>query len=423
MSSTTRILLGLALGFAVGVSMAGMGVPKNHVSVATAELIGGLWLDALRMTILPLVFALVITGISSAVGLTAAGSVTRASLISFLLILVAVATFSALVVPLLLGLWPPPSTSAEALRHSLGAMQETSAYPGIGPVLRSIIPTNVVNAAASGAMLPVVFFALIFGFAVNKVDEGQSFRLTDFFIRIRDAMLVLVGWVLAVAPAGVFALALVVGARTGFTALGAFAHYLIVVIVICFAGIAAGYAVAALGGRVPLLPFARAAAPAQAVAISTQSSMASLPAMISACESGLAISPRITGVTLPLAVVLFRISGPISTVAIAIYAAHIMNVPLGPAQLLSGAAVAVIMVFATATGIPSQVLYMATLTPILSAMGVPIDILALLIAVEPIHDMFRTTANVTMDMAVTALVARWTKPANTEPAPTSAVNP
>lgn len=422
MSSTARILLGLALGFAVGVSMAGVGVPKGHVSVTTAELVGGLWLDALRMTILPLVFSLVITGVSSAVGLAAAGSLTRISLISFLMILVAGAAFSAVVVPLLLGVWPPPSGSAEALRHSLGSVQNAEAYPGIGSVLRSVIPTNVVNAAASGAMLPVVFFALIFGFAVSKVDDDQSFRLTDFFVRIRDAMLVVVGWVLAIAPAGVFALALVVGARTGFTALGAFAHYLVVVILICLAGIAAAYALAVLGGRVSFLRFARAAAPAQAVAISTQSSMASLPAMIKGCETGLAIPPRVTGVTLPLAVVLFRISGPISTVAMAIYAAHVMNVPLGPTQLLSGATVAVIMVFATATGIPSQVLYMATLTPILSAMGVPIDILALLIAVEPIHDMFRTTANVTMDMGVTTMVDRWTQPRPAELGPASKVH-
>jgi Na+/H+-dicarboxylate symporter len=91
---------------------------------------------------------------------------------------------------------------------------------------------------------------------------------------------------------------------------------------------------------------------------------------------------------------------------IAIYSAHVMDVPLGPSQLIIGVAIAVIMVFATATGIPSQVLYMASLTPILSAMGIPIEILGLLIAVEPFHDMFRTTANVTMDMAVTTLVAR-----------------
>lgn len=415
MSSTTRILLGLALGFTIGVAMASIGVPKEHQSVATAEIVGGLWLDALRMTILPLVFSLVITGISSAAGLAAAGSVTRLSFIWFVILLIAGAGVAAVLVPLLLDIWPAPEVASEALRQALGRVERAGEYPGIGSVLRSIVPANVVNAAASGAMLPVVFFALVFGFAVSKIDNDQSFRLTDFFARLRDAMLVVVGWVLAMAPIGVFALAFVVGEKTGLSALGAFAHYLAVVVAMCWVAIIAAYAFAALAGGASLIRFAKAAAPAQAVAISTQSSMASLPAMIRSCEEGLAIPPRITGVTLPLAVVLFRICGPVSTVTIAVYAAHVMNVPLGPAQLLAGGIVAVIMVFATATGIPSQVLYMATLTPILSAMGVPIDILGLLIAVEAFHDMFRTTANVTMDVAVTTSVARWARRAPGDP--------
>lgn len=407
MSPTVRILLGLALGFAIGVMMSSLGVTKDHFSVATAEVVGGLWLDALRMTILPLVFSLVITGVSSAAGLAAAGSVTRLSLILFVILLFAGAGLAVVVVPFLLEVWPTPVGAAEALRHTLGRVESAGEYPGIGPVLRSIVPANVVNAAASGAMLPVVFFALVFGFAVSKVDQDQSFQLTEFFARLRDAMLVVVGWVLLAAPLGVFALAFVVGEKTGLTALGAFAHYLVVVIAMCFVAIFAAYMLAMLGGGASLEKFAVAAAPAQAVAISTQSSMASLPAMIRSCEESLEIPSRITGVTLPLAVVLFRICGPVSTVTIAIYAAHVMSVPIGLAEILSGAAVAVIMVFATATGIPSQVLYMATLTPILSAMGVPIEILGLFIAVEAFHDMFRTTANVTMDVSVTTVVARW----------------
>ena len=409
MSPTARILLGLTAGFGIGVSASSLGLTKDHVSVATAEVVGGLWLDGLRMTILPLVFSLVITGVSSAAGLAAAGSVTRLSLILFTILLFAGAGLAIVVVPLLLDLSPTPAGAAEALRHTLGKVEDARAYLGIGPVLRSVVPTNVVNAAASGAMLPVVFFALVFGFAVSKVDEDQSFRLTEFFARLRDAMLVVVGWVLAIAPVGVFALAFVVGEKTGLTALGAFAHYLVVVIAMCLVAIVGAYVLAVVAGGAALGGFISASAPAQAVAISTQSSMASLPAMIRSCEESLEIPSDITAVTLPLAVVLFRICGPVSTLTIAIYAAHVMGVSLGPTQLLAGAAVAVVMVFATATGIPSQVLYMASLTPILSAMGVPIDILGLLIAVEPFHDMFRTTANVTMDMSVTTMVARWAR--------------
>lgn len=404
MSLTVRILLALGLGFAAGVTLASFGIPQEHLSIATAEVVGGLWLDALRMTIIPLVFSLVVTGVASTAGMAAAGMVTRVSLALFLVIMLGVAALAATIVPWLLSVLPPPAGSTEALRQALGSVSEAGDYPGIASLLRGFIPTNVVSAAASGAMLPLVFFALVFGFALTKVDYAQSFRLTEVFIRLKDAMLVVVGWVLFLAPIGVFALALVVGAKTGFSALGAFAHYIALYVAMCVIGIVAAYPVAIFLGGESLIRFARAAAPAQAVALSTQSSVASLPAMIKSCEANLGIPPNITGVTLPLAVSLFRVAGPLATVTIAIYAAHVMNVPLGIPQLAVGAIIAVIMVPAGGGGIPAQVTYFATLTPIFAAMGVPIEILGLLIAVETIPDIFRTTANVSMDMAVTTTV-------------------
>ena len=118
--------------------------------------------------------------------------------------------------------------------------------------------------------------------------------------------------------------------------------------------------------------------------------------------------------TLPLAVSVFRIAGPLATLTVGIYAAHVMNVPLDAAKLAAGALMAVIVVNAIGGGFPAQIIYFATMTPILASMGVPLEILGLLIAVESINDMFRTTANVTMDMAVTTAVARFSKePADT----------
>lgn len=407
MSLTVRILLALVLGFAVGVAIVFFGLPKDHVTIATAEVIGGLWLDALRMTVIPLVFSLVVTGVATTAGMAAAGSVTRLSLALFFSVMLAMAAFVGLLLPWLLDLWPAPAASAEALRHSLGSVQKATDYPGVGALLRGFIPTNVVSAAASGAMLPLVFFALVFGFALTKVDQGQSFRLTDVFLRLKDAMLVVVAWVLTIAPLGVFALALVVGAKTGFSALGAFAHFITLYVAMCLAGIIAAYPIATLLGGVSITRFAHAAAPAQAVALSTQSSVASLPAMLKSCEENLHLPANIIGVTLPLAVSLFRVAGPLATLTIGIYAAHVMSVPLSPVQIAAGAMVAIIMVPAGGGGIPAQVTYFATNTPILAAMGVPIEILGLFIAVETIPDIFRTTANVSMDMAVTSAVARF----------------
>ena len=410
MSPATRILLALCIGLSAGVALASLGMTDEHLVAGVAETVGGLWLDALRMTILPLVFSLVITGVAATAGIASAGGVTRISLSLFAIFLLASAALAAVLVPLLLAVWPTPGPAAAALRQALGTAGELGEYPGITEILRGIIPANVVNAASSGAMLPLVFFALLFGFAITKLEPEGRAGLSSFFAWIKETMLVIVGWVLKIAPVGVFALALVVGVRTGFTALGAFAHYIALVVFMCLVGVAAAYVVAVLIGRIPLARFARAAAPAQAIALSTQSSLASLPAMLKGSEAQLGISSRVTGVTLPLAVSLFRVCGPLATVTIAIYAAHVMNAPLGPAQLVAGALVAVIMV-ATGGGIPSQVTYLATMTPILASMGVPIEILALLIAVETIPDIFRTTANVSMDMAITTVVAKFAKQA------------
>jgi len=406
MNPAMRILTGLGLGLVAGVAMATFGISHDSMPVVVAEVVGGLWLDALRMTILPLVFSLVVTGVASAAGTASAGGVTRLSLGLFCLLLICTAALAAAIVPVLLAIWPTPPASAEALRTALGSVGPVQDYPGVASMLRAIVPTNVVASAAAGAMLPVVFFALLFGFAVASADTERREGLASFFSWLKQTMLVIVGWVLLAAPVGVFALALVVGVKTGFTALGAFLHYIILIILMCLLATAAAYIVAAVGGRVSVARFARAAAPAQAIALSTQSSLASLPAMIKSCENHLKLPVMVTGVTLPLAVSLFRIAGPAATVTIAIYSAHVLNIPLGPLQLATGAIVAAVMVIAAGGGIPSQVTYFATMTPILASMGVPIEILALLIAVETIPDIFRTTANVSMDMAVTTVVAR-----------------
>lgn len=409
MSPATRILIGLGLGLGVGVAMAALGFTADHSGVTAAEVVGGMWLDALRMTILPLVFSLVVTGVAATAGLAAAGGVTRLSLLLFVVFLLAAAALAAVLVPALLAILPAPPAAAQAFREALGTAEKAGELPGIGALLRGFIPSNIVSAAAAGTMLPIVFFALVFGFAITRIDASGRIGLAAFFGWIRQAMLVIVGWVLLLAPGGVFALALVVGVRTGVSALGAFAHYVGLIVLMCLIGIAVSYLVAVAIGRVPLALFARAAAPAQAIAFSTQSSLASLPPMLKGSETLLKIPVHVAGVTLPLAVSLFRIAGPLATVTIAIYAAHIMQVPLDPAGLAIGAVVAVIMVNGAGGGLPSTVLYFATMTPILASMGVPVEILALLIAVETIPDMFRTTANVTMDMAVTTVAARFAK--------------
>lgn len=405
MSSAVRILIGLGLGLLAGTLIAPIEAGPDQSIVFVAEVTGGLWLDALRMTIVPLVFALLVTGVASTAHAAAAGGVTKLSIFVFVLLLSIAGALTAVVAPLVLSMWPAPAEAARALRDSLGGVGAIPAVPPLSEMLRGIIPANPVAAAASGAMLPLVVFALAFGFAASCCSATVREPLVAFFQGVAEIMLVIVRWVLTVAPLGVFALALVVGARTGLSAIGAFAHYIIFISTMCVLAAAAAYTLARFVGRTPLKRFARATAPAQAVAISTQSSLASLPAMLEGTRTHLRIPQSVAGVTLPLAVSIFRITGPVANLSVAIYIAGVLGIQLGPVQLAAGAATAVVMVF-VGVGVPSQVSFFAVLTPICMVMGIPIEMLALLIAVETVPDIFRTTANVTMDMSVTTVVAR-----------------
>jgi Na+/H+-dicarboxylate symporter len=217
-------------------------------------------------------------------------------------------------------------------------------------------------------------------------------------------MLIVIGWVLWIGPLGVFALAFAVGAKAGASAVGALLHYIIAVTSVGATVWLLAYFVARFAGGIPLGRFARAVAPAQAVAVSTQSSLACLPAMLSSAER-LGIPVRVGGVVLPLAVALFRATGPAVNLSVALYIAHWFHIELSPLQIAAGVATAAITTMG-AVSLPGQVSFIASIGPIAMAMGVPVEPLALLIAVEPMPDIMRTVANVTMDVSVTTVAAR-----------------
>ena len=228
--------------------------------------------------------------------------------------------------------------------------------------------------------------------------------MTAFFDTIASAVLLIVGWVLALAPIGVLALAFGVGARAGTSAIGALAHYVVIVSSAGLAAWALAYPVAVFGGRVRLLAFAKAVAPAQAVALSTQSSLASLPPMLKA-STDLGVDRSVSRVSLPVAVAIFRVTSPAMNLAVAIYVAHWLGISLAPSTIAAGAAVAAITTIGSVS-LPGQVSFLTSIAPICVAMGIPIEPLALLIAVEMIPDLVRTVGNVTMDVAATTAIAR-----------------
>ncbi|CAN5440768.1 dicarboxylate/amino acid:cation symporter [soil metagenome] len=403
MSQTTRILLALVGGLLIGIALAAFD-PAFAVGVTSVtQPIGSAWLHGLQMVIVPLVVGLLVTGIGAAADAARAGRIALRAVISFIVILWSTTLMSALVTPFLLELWPLPASWASALRLALTGAEPVGTVPTLGAFFDSIVPTNVVAAAAGDSFLPLTVFALTLAFAITRIAPAPRKTLTDFFQALTDTMLVIIGWVLKLAPIGVFALAYGVGARTGAAAFGALLHYIIIVSSIGFIVLLAGYPVALLYGRVSILRFARAVAPAQAVAISTQSSLASLPAMLEGSEQ-LGAPPATAGIVLPIAVAIFRATSPAMNLAVALYVAHLLGIHIGPGALAAGVCTAAITTMGSVS-LPGTISFIASVAPVAIAMGIPIEALGLLVAVETIPDLFRTVGNVTRDTAITTGVA------------------
>ncbi|WP_174286352.1 dicarboxylate/amino acid:cation symporter [Sphingomonas bacterium] len=404
MSQATRILLALVAGLVLGIAVAHWSTTGALAATAFTQPIGSAWLHGLQMVIVPLIVGLLVTGVGATADAARAGRIAGRAIVAITIVLWSTTIMSAVLTPLLLDLWPLPTAWSTALRAALTQAPPMGAAPTMGTFFETVVPTNVLAAAAGDAFLPLTVFALVFAFAITRLAPVPRQLLTGFFQAIVDAMLVIIGWILKLAPIGIFALAYGVGARTGAAAFGALAHYIIIVSSIGIVVLIAAYPLAVLAGRVRLGAFVRAAGPAQAVAISTQSSLASLPAMLKGSEA-LGAPPTTAGIVLPIAVAIFRATSPAMNLAVALYVARWLGVPIGPGALAAGVATAAITTMGSVS-LPGTISYFASVAPVAIAMGVPIEALGLLVAVETIPDLFRTVGNVTMDIAVTTFVAR-----------------
>lgn len=403
MSQALRILISLVVGLALGIALANWAPDVGGHVLPYTKLVGGLWVHGLQMVIVPLVVALLVVGIAASAEAARAGRIALTALLSFMAILWINTLLSAFLTPLLLRLFPLRADWAAALRASLPPADPNAHIPTLLEFFEKLVPTNIVDAAATDAFLPLTLFAMVFAFAITRLEADRRKVLVDFFQAIADATVVVIGWVLKLAPIGVFCLSLGVGMQAGAAAFGALAHYVAIVSTLGILVMLSAYPIAALGARVGIGRFARAVLPSQVVAISTSSSLASLPAMLRSSEA-IGAPASVSGVVLPIAVAVFRATSPAMNLAVALYVAHLTGTHIGPGQLAAGVATAAITTMGSVS-LPGTVSFFASVAPVAAAMGVPIEALGLLVAVETVPDLFRTLGNVTMDVAVTGIIA------------------
>jgi proton glutamate symport protein len=404
LSNATRILLALAAGLLLGLLAFSFAPDFADDAANWADPVGNLWLNGLRMTIVPLLVALLITGIAKTAEAAKAGAIAGRTLAWIITLMASSAVMGALLTPLFLSLAPMPAESGAALRAALTTAGPPTEVPPFAEFLRSIVPTNPIAAAAEDQILPLILFTGVFAFAVTRLPREPRHTLVGVFSAIADALIIVIGWVLMLAPIGVFALAFVVGARAGSSAFGALVHYIVTVAAVGGVISLMAYGMAVLGGRVPLGRFARTIAPVQALAISTQSSLACLPIMLKKSEQ-LGVPERTAGIVLPLAVALLRATGPAMNIAVALYVANWFGVAIGPAQYVF-LVLAATLTSLGSVSLPGQVSFITAIAPLCLILGAPVEALAILIAVEVLPDIVRTLGNVMWDVAVTTTVSR-----------------
>ena len=406
MKESSRVLVALGAAVAGGFAISASANPSLLRVTDWIAPIGIIWVNAIRMTVIPLVVSLIVTGVASTSNLASIGRMGGRTLMVFGLLLVGVAL---VIIPIAASVFAllPHATSSPVLpmgaAEAAGQIAANGQGASFGAWLQTLIPSNPVAAAANGALVPLIVFTLLFALAVTQSPERGRETLVGFFRALGDAMFVLVRWIIAIAPLGIFALVLPLAAHAGPSLVGAIGFY-----IVAYAGASVAmtlllYPVVALTGGIPVSRFARAALPAQLIAFSSSSSIASLPALVESAELGLGLSNRVTGFVLPLSVSVFKLAAPVSWTVGALFVGWFYGVPLHARELATIAFAAVFLAFA-APGVPRGAFIM--LTPLLVAIGLPPEGVGILIAVDAIPDTFATVLNVTGDLAAVAIVAK-----------------
>lgn len=411
MKESTRVLVGLGAGLVGGIAIA---ASHNNALIGAADAvapIGTLWVNAIRMTVIPLVVSLLITGVASASDVSAVGRLGGRTLAVFIAMLtaatlvmipLAIAMFAEL--PHLITVRPalPPGAAEAAQSLTTGAP-----IVNFGTWLTSLIPTNPIAAAANGAMLPLVLFTVLLALAIAASPAASRDALLTFFRAMSDAMLVLVRWIVRLAPLGVFGLMLPLGAHGGIGLAGAVGFYIAAYSIASVLFVLLLYPALAIVARIPMRLFARGALPGQLIAFSSSSSIASLPALVEGADQTLGLPANVTGFVLPLAVSTFKFAGPVAWPIGAMFVAWFYGIELHMAQYITIGLASIFLGFA-APGVPRGAFLM--LAPLFLAIGLPVEGIGILIAVDAIPDLFATVLNATGDLAAAVLVARGTTP-------------
>ena len=370
------------------------------------DFFGGLFLNALKMVVVPLIVSSIIVGVRNMASQDSFGRVGGKTVGLYIVTGIA-AVATGLILVNLLG--PGTGESAKALTAALpDASQVLSKVEGRGTgdliqVISRAIPPNVIEAAANTELLALIFVSVVFGYFMSRMNGKAGDTLQSFWTGVHDVMIAITMWIMRFAPIGVFALVGKTFILSGFAALESLGLFFVTVL----AALAFHFFITLpvllrfIGGVNPFAYYGRIV-PAQLTAFSTSSSSATLPVTLNSAEKA-GISNRTTSFVLPLGATVNMDGTALYECVVVIFIAQIYGFDLG----LSGQITVVTLALLTSigvAGIPSASLVAIAL--ILPAVGLPVEAIALVLVVDRVLDMCRTSVNVTSDLSVTAMVAR-----------------
>lgn len=409
----TKILLGLALGAAAGV-LTNLTVGPAHPAIAAindyvAYPVGQIFLRMLFMVVMPLVFASIALGVAGLGDIRKVGRVGGKAVGYFMVTTVMAATLGLIVVNTIRP-WErvSPETREELMaRFSKDASGrvEAAATSEFGvQTLVNIVPRNPIQAAANTDMLGVIFFGLVFGAALTLIAPERAKPMVDVLEALNDVVVQIIHFAMILAPFGVFALIFGVASRFGFDLLVAIAAFVITVLLalLLHVGVTLSFIIRFLIGLSPLTFLSRIKA-ALITAFSTSSSSATLPTALDVVESQLGVPRRIAGFVLPIGSTMCMNGTAIFEGITVIFVAEIFNVDLSLSQMVIVMIMSVITAIGAA-GVPGGSIPL--LVGIMTMFGVPGEGIAIVLGVDRILDMSRTTVNVCGDISAATWVAK-----------------
>ncbi len=408
----TKILIGLAVGTVTGAIANVADIEGLKSFLLELEPVGTAFIRLITMIVIPLVIASLMVGTASLGDLRKLGRIGGKTVVYYF-----VTTAFAVSVGLLLSNIIQPGNGVDpATRDQLasqyegeaqGRMEIAAQSPSLKEVILNMIPRNPVQAAADFELLPLIFFSVIFGAAISMLPEAQRSAVVTFFEGINGASMVVIGWVMKLAPYAVFALIASVVAQFGLDLLQSLLVYSITVI----AGLAIHTFITLaflvrFAARLNPVEFFRRIFPVQVFGFSTSSSSATLPLTMSRAQSELGVSKEVSSFVLPLGATI-NMDGTALYQAVAVmFIAQIYGIPL---DLTAQITVVITATLASigAAGVPSAGLI--TLIIVLQSVGLGDKVeagIALILGVDRILDMLRTATNIGGDLSCACFIAR-----------------